>query len=94
MLETASNRTCGRFSRSRKNEIFKTMTEKLKDGWSSYPFVYLFAPNRHQAERLQEILRNYDIALPIVSGMAVDGKEEGMGHSGRSPQEGLQDGHR
>ncbi len=33
-------------------------------------------PNRHQAERLQEIFKNYGVALPIVSELSVDGKEK------------------
>src|SRR5208283_5485963 len=60
----------------RRTEIFSTMTDRLKGEWSSCPFIYLFAPNRHQAERLQEILRNYDIALPIVSAMGYGSKEK------------------
>ena len=52
------------------------MTDRLKGNGRPYPFVYLFAPNRHQAERLQEILRNYGVTLPIVSDMGCRHKEK------------------
>ncbi|MGD0229098.1 MAG: transcription-repair coupling factor [Syntrophorhabdales bacterium] len=76
VLETTSNQDLREVFEARKSEIFKTLTEKLKDDWSNYPFVYLFAPNHHQAERLKEILRNYGISLPVLSGMTVDGKKK------------------
>ncbi len=75
VLEAMSNRDLREAFGARKTEIFSSMTDRLKGEWSSYPFVYLFAPNRHQAERLQEILRNYDVTLPIVSDMGCQHKE-------------------
>jgi transcription-repair coupling factor (superfamily II helicase) len=48
----------------------------MRGDWASCPFVYLSASNRHQAERLQEILKSYGIALPIVPDFSIDGKEK------------------
>ena len=76
VLETASNRDLREIFESRRSELFKTLGEKMRGDWASCPFVYLFASNRHQAERLQEILRSYGVALPIVSDLSVDGKEK------------------
>jgi transcription-repair coupling factor (superfamily II helicase) len=73
VLEAVSNQDLREVFEVRKTEIFKTLTDKLKADWSSSPLVYLFASNRHQAERLQEILRNYDIALPILSDISPEG---------------------
>jgi transcription-repair coupling factor (superfamily II helicase) len=75
VLAAMSNRDLREAFGARKTEIFSSMTDRLKGEWSSHPFVYLFAPNRHQAERLQEILRNYGVTLPIVSDMGCRHKE-------------------
>ena len=69
VLEAMSNTDLREAFGARKTEIFSSLTDRLKGEWSSFPFVYLFAPNRHQAERLQEILRNYDVTLPIAGDM-------------------------
>jgi transcription-repair coupling factor (superfamily II helicase) len=79
VLEAVSNQDLREIFDARKTEIFHSMTEKLKTEWSSYPFVYLFAANRHQGERLQEILRNYDVLLPILSSMAMETKTKEWG---------------
>ncbi len=79
VLEAASNLDLRELFDARKTEIFRSMTDKLKNEWASYPFVYLFAANRHQGERLQEILRNYDVGLPILSSMSVGTKAKEWG---------------
>jgi transcription-repair coupling factor (superfamily II helicase) len=79
VLEAVSNQDLREVFDARKTEIFSSMTEKLRTTWSSYPFVYLFAANRHQGERLQEILRNYDVTLPILSSMSTDRKTKEWG---------------
>ncbi|OPY68588.1 MAG: Transcription-repair-coupling factor [Syntrophorhabdaceae bacterium PtaU1.Bin034] len=76
VLEAVSNKDLREIFEARRTEIFRSLTEKLKGEWSSHPFVYLFAANRHQGERLQEILRNYDIALPILNGMSLKKEKE------------------
>jgi len=76
VLETASNQDLREVFDSRKSEIFKSLTERMKHDWSPCPFVYLFASNRHQAERLQEILRSYGITLPMLADLSLDGKEK------------------
>jgi transcription-repair coupling factor (superfamily II helicase) len=76
VLEAVSNQDLREVFQARKTEIFKSMTERLRTEWSSYPYVYLFAPNRHQGERLQEILRSYDVALPIVNDMGYGDQEK------------------
>ncbi len=82
-FEAVSNQDLRAVFDERKTEIFKSLTERLKAEWSSCPFVYLFAANRHQGERLQEILRNYDISLPIKSSLDV-GSEADLEETRRS----------
>ncbi len=79
VLEATSNQDLREVFDSRKTEIFKSLTEKLKGEWSAYPFVYVFASNRHQGERLQEIFRNYDVALPVLADISLDGKQKEWG---------------
>ncbi|MGD0487268.1 MAG: transcription-repair coupling factor [Syntrophorhabdales bacterium] len=76
VLEAGSNQALREVFEARKGEVFSSLAEKLKGGWSAWPFVYFFASMRHQAERLQDILRNYGIALPLLSDMSIDGKEK------------------
>ena len=76
VLEAASMRDLREVFGTRKGEVFGALAEKLKTGWSTWPFIYFFASNRHQAERLQDILRSYGIALPVLSDMSIDGKEK------------------
>ncbi len=76
VLEAVSNQDLREVFQTRKTEIFISLTERLKREWLDHPYVYFFAPNRHQGERLQEILRNYDVALPIVNDMGYRRKEK------------------
>lgn len=59
---------------TKQTEVFKTLTEKLKNEWSTYKYVYIFAHSERQALRLQEIFYNYDIHLPILSHLSVTSK--------------------
>jgi transcription-repair coupling factor (superfamily II helicase) len=63
----------------KKTEIFKTLAEKFRTEWAGYPYLYVFAVHNHQAERLQEIFKNYDIALPILSSLGLPQKEKEWG---------------
>jgi transcription-repair coupling factor (superfamily II helicase) len=67
LLEAVSNQDLRDVFDAKKTEIFKSMTDRLKTDWTSYPYVYLLAINHLQAERLQEILGNYDVSLPLLS---------------------------
>jgi transcription-repair coupling factor (superfamily II helicase) len=79
VLEASSNQDLREVFSARKTEIFISLTDKLKTEWAAVPFVYLSAINHVQAERLQEILRNYDVSLPILSSMAPDAKSKEWG---------------
>jgi transcription-repair coupling factor (superfamily II helicase) len=79
VYEAVSNDDLRTIFEVKKTEIFKTLTEKFKGEWAFYPYVYVFAVHNHQAERLQEIFRNYDIALPILPGMSLPQKEKEWG---------------
>jgi transcription-repair coupling factor (superfamily II helicase) len=79
VLEALSNEDLKPVFEERKTEVFTTLTEKLKHDWAACRRVYLSAVNRHQAERLQEIFRNYDISLPLLPRIATDGKEKEWG---------------
>jgi transcription-repair coupling factor (superfamily II helicase) len=82
VFEAVSNQDLRTLFDERKHEIFSSLTQKLKTEWASCPYVYLFAANRHQAERLQEIFRNYEVSLPLLKGMATDlvmGQSDGEG---------------
>jgi transcription-repair coupling factor (superfamily II helicase) len=79
VYEAVSNDDLRTIFEAKKTEIFKTLTEKLKGEWAFYPYVYVFAVHNHQAGRLQEIFKNYDIALPILPGMSLPRKEKEWG---------------
>jgi transcription-repair coupling factor (superfamily II helicase) len=79
VYEAVSNDDLRTIFEAKKTEIFKTLTEKLRGEWAFYPYVYVFAVHNHQAERLQEIFKNYDIALPILPGMSLPRKEKEWG---------------
>ncbi len=59
------------FFELRKTEIFKTLSEKMRAEWWNCPYVYLFASSLHQAERLQEIFRSYEIPIPLLKGSII-----------------------
>jgi transcription-repair coupling factor (superfamily II helicase) len=62
---------------TKKTEIFKTLAEKLRSEWALYPYVYVFAMHNHQAERLQEIFKNYDIFLRVLPRVSLpEGEKE------------------
>jgi transcription-repair coupling factor (superfamily II helicase) len=48
ILEAVSNQDLREAFDSHRTEIFRSMTERLKGEWSAFPYVYLFASNRHQ----------------------------------------------
>ena len=75
VFEAVSNQDLRDIFEAKKTEIFKTLTLRLMGDWASTPYVYIFAVNRHQAERLQEIFRNYDVTLPIVNEMSHGGRD-------------------
>jgi transcription-repair coupling factor (superfamily II helicase) len=79
LLEAVSNQDLREIFDTKKTEIFKSMTDRLKTDWTTYPYVYLFAVNRVQGERLQEILRNYDVSLPLLSGISPGEKSREWG---------------
>jgi transcription-repair coupling factor (superfamily II helicase) len=64
---------------AKKTEVFKTLAENFRSDWAAYPYLYVFAVHNHQAERLQEIFKNYDIALPILSSLNPGRKEKEWG---------------
>jgi transcription-repair coupling factor (superfamily II helicase) len=75
VIEAVSNEDLKHLFEMKKNEIFKTLSDKIKDDWKGCRFIYIFANNLHQGERMQEILKNYDISLPIIHNIAASGKE-------------------
>jgi len=75
VIEAVSNEDLKHLFEMKKNEIFKTFSDKIKGDWKGYRFIYIFANNLHQGERMQGILKNYDIFLPIIHEIAVSGKE-------------------
>jgi transcription-repair coupling factor (superfamily II helicase) len=75
VFEAVSNQDLRDIFEAKKTEIFKTLTLRLTGDWASTPYVYIFAVNRHQAERLQEIFRNYDVTLPIANEMSHAGRD-------------------
>ncbi len=79
VLEAVSNEDLKVAFEARKTEIFKTLSEKFRNEWAAYPYLYVFAVHNHQAQRLQEIFRNYDIALPILSGLGLPDKKKEWG---------------
>ena len=80
VIEAASNEDLRLLFDSRRNEVFKNLSEKLRGEWNGYRYVYIFANTMHQGERLQEIFRNYDVALPLLSKISFSsaGREWGI----------------
>lgn len=81
VVEAMSNDDLRGIFEANKTEIFKTLTERLKGEWSTAPYLYIFALNLHQAERLQEIFRNYDVVLPLLKEISYASKEKEWGIS-------------
>jgi transcription-repair coupling factor (superfamily II helicase) len=79
IFEAVSNDDLRTAFEAKKTEIFKTLAEKFRTEWAGYPYLYVFAVHNHQAERLQEIFNNYDIALPILSSLSLPRKEKEWG---------------
>ena len=79
VIKAASNEDLKIIFQNRKTEIFKILTERLRNEWSGFSHIYLFVNTQRQAERLQEIFRSYDIALPILAGMSISKKEREWG---------------
>jgi len=68
IFNTISNDDLRLLFETKKIEIFKILSEKIKKEWINHRFLYLFANNEKQAERLKVIFENYDISLPIIRG--------------------------
>lgn len=79
VIEALSNEGLRHLFETKKTEIFKTLSEKFKTEWNGYGYVYVFAHNMHQGERLQEIFKNYDISLPILTGISFLNKDREWG---------------
>lgn len=79
VIEALSNEDLRHFFELRKTEIFKTLSEKMRAEWWNCPYVYLFASSLHQAERLQEIFRSYEIPIPLLKGINYPQKEKEWG---------------
>ncbi|HME41764.1 MAG TPA: transcription-repair coupling factor [Syntrophorhabdales bacterium] len=79
VFEAVSNDDLRLAFEARKTEVFKTLAEKFKSDWAGYPYLYVFAVHNHQAERLHEIFKNYDIALPILPSFNLGRKEKEWG---------------
>jgi transcription-repair coupling factor (superfamily II helicase) len=78
-VEAVSNDDLRGMFEASKTEIFKTLTEKIRGEWSAVPYLYVFAFNHHQAERLQEIFRNYDVAFPLLKEPSYASKQKEWG---------------
>ncbi|MCX5812603.1 MAG: transcription-repair coupling factor [Proteobacteria bacterium] len=75
VIEAVSNEDLKHLFETNKTGIFTTFSDKIKGDWKNCKFIYIFANNLRQGERMQEILKNYDIALPIIHKTATSGKE-------------------
>ncbi|MBS1238674.1 MAG: helicase, partial [Deltaproteobacteria bacterium] len=73
-IQATSNEDLRLLFSERKTELFKMLSDKFKDQWSAYSYIYVFVNNEHQGKRLQEIFNNYGIALPILSGISFPDK--------------------
>ncbi|MCX7965936.1 MAG: transcription-repair coupling factor [Syntrophorhabdaceae bacterium] len=63
----------------RKTEIFHIISERIKKDWQNYRYIYLFANNQKQAERLKAIFEHYDVFLPIIKEpFKTERKEKGI----------------
>ena len=79
VIEALSNEDLRHLFEMNKTEIFKILSEKLRVGWNTYRYVYVFANNFRQGERLKEIFHNYDIALPVLEEISCGRKEREWG---------------
>ncbi|MBP8625697.1 MAG: transcription-repair coupling factor [Syntrophorhabdales bacterium] len=66
VIHTTSNYDLRLLFETKKTEIFRIITEKIKTEWASHRYLYLFANNQKQAERLKAIFENYNVSLPII----------------------------
>ncbi|MBS1238449.1 MAG: transcription-repair coupling factor [Deltaproteobacteria bacterium] len=78
-IHATSNEDLRHLFNERKTELFKILSDKLKDQWSTHLYIYVFANNEHQGKRLQEIFNSYDITLPILSGISFPNKKKEWG---------------
>ncbi len=78
-IKAASNEDLRHLFETNRTEIFKILSDKFIHEWSEQNNIYIFANNERQAKRLQEIFRNYDISLPILSGLSIDKKDTERG---------------
>jgi transcription-repair coupling factor (superfamily II helicase) len=75
IIEAVSNDDLKYLFEMKKAAVFETFSDKIKSDWREYRFIYICANNLHQGERMQEILKSYDISLPIMHKIAISGKE-------------------
>ncbi len=75
VIEAISNDDLRLLFDSKRTEVFKNLSEKVKQDWGRYRYVYIFANTLHQGERLREIFRNYDVSLPILDRVSYPPKE-------------------
>jgi transcription-repair coupling factor (superfamily II helicase) len=79
VIEALSNEDLRHLFEINKADIFKVLSERFKDEWSACRYVYIFANNIRQGERLKEIFLNYGISLPVLEGISYDLKEKEWG---------------
>ncbi len=75
IIDAFSNEDLKYLSGLKKTATFEEFSNKIKKDWKNLEFIYICANNLRQAERLQEILKNYDILLPITDRIAASGNE-------------------
>lgn len=78
-IQAVSNEDLRHLFETKRTEIFKILSDKYMHEWSEHKYIYIFANNEHQAKRLQEIFRNYDILLPILPGLSMNKKDRERG---------------
>ncbi len=78
-VHATSNEDLKHLFNERKTELFKILSDKFKDQWSSYNYIYVFANNEHQGKRLQEIFTSYDVRLPLLSKISFRDKDKEWG---------------
>jgi len=66
MISAMSNDDLKYLFETKKTEIFHIISERIKKDWQDHKYVYLFANNQGQAERLKAIFEHYEVFLPIV----------------------------
>jgi len=66
VISAKSNDDLKHLFETRKTEIFYIISERIKKDWQHHRFVYLFANNYGQAERLRAIFEHYEVFLPII----------------------------